>query len=49
MNVVDIVQGVGVQAVGQFAVDGVQAIVHGAVNLVPVVGPLLGRVIGLVL
>lgn len=46
---VDVVQGVGVQAVGQFVLDGVQSIVHGAVNLVPVIGPFLGRVVGLVL
>lgn len=46
---VDVVQGVGVQAVGQFVLDGVQSIAHAGLNLIPVVGPFLGRVVGLVL
>lgn len=46
---VNIVQGVGVQAVGQYTVDGVQALVHAAVKLIPVAGPLLAKVVGIVL
>lgn len=46
---VNIVQGLVVQAVGQQALDGVQSLVHGAVHLVPVAGPALAKILGLVL
>lgn len=46
---VDVVQGVGVQAVGQYALDGVQSIVHAGLNLIPVFGGVLSGIVGLVL
>jgi hypothetical protein len=46
---VDLVQGVGVQAVGQYALDGVQAIVHAGLHLIPVIGGPLSALVGLVL
>lgn len=47
--VVNIVQGLVMQAVGQHAIDGVQSLAHAALHLVPVAGPLLSKIVGLVL
>lgn len=47
--VVNIVQGLIFQAVGQHTIDGVQSLVHGAIHLVPVAGPVLAKILGLVL
>jgi hypothetical protein len=36
---VNVVQGLVVQGVGQFSVDGLQALVHTGVRLIPILGP----------
>lgn len=46
---VNIVQGVGIQAVGQYTIDAVQVLAHAALNLIPVAGPIIAKVLGLVL
>lgn len=45
---VNVVQGLVVQAVGQHTIDGVQGLLHAGLNLIPVIGPLLGKFLGLV-
>lgn len=46
--VVDITQGLVFTGVGKIAIDGVQALLHAAVNLIPVAGPLLWKLLHLV-
>jgi hypothetical protein len=46
---VDIGQGVVVQAVGQFALDGVQSIVHAGLHLIPIIGGPLSSIVGLII
>lgn len=35
--------------IAEVAIDGVQALVHAGLNLIPFAGPVLGKVLGLVL
>jgi hypothetical protein len=46
---VNLVQGLVFQAVGQHTIDAVQAVAHATLNLIPIAGPYLAKVVGLVL
>lgn len=53
MNLIDIIQGIVIQAIGQYGVDGVQAIVraivHNTLGFVPFLGPIIERILATVL
>lgn len=52
-NIIDIVQGVVVQAGGQYALDGVQGIVHAVIGAtighIPILGGIVNKVVGVIL
>lgn len=51
-NIVDIVQGVVVQAVGQYGLDGVQGITHAilkaTIGHIPVLGSIVTKIVGVI-
>lgn len=46
---INLVQDLVVQGVGQHALDAAQALVHAGLKLIPVAGPILGKILGLVI